>query len=156
MTGGPDTPRTAARLALMGALFACAFALRAPGLTDPLKFEERDSFFPLVDASLGAFASTELGPTRLYAGAGPLLLFGSLDSDEEETLSDGTVIEVDERDSAFGVGGYLRGGLEFRLPDGAFMGIGVRAMSSSLDFGSDLGDVDVRGIQAFISYTVGF
>lgn len=61
-------------------LFLYAFALRAPGLFDPLKFEERDFIFPLFDSSLYSPVWLPLGVAhhpclmQYVAGLGTLLL----------------------------------------------------------------------------------
>ena len=112
-----------------------------------------DNDLYLTDVFAGIFISRVLAnKVRVYIGAGPMMVFGQLDADiEEETFED-----RHDSDSDFGAGGYVRGGLEFRLPDGSFLGFGVRAFKSDLDFDDDLGDQDLSGVQGMLTFTTGF
>lgn len=111
----------------------------------------------LLDLSMGLFVSAELGSAaRVYVGAGPLLMFGFSDSDTREVTTDGGTPEKNhDSSSAFGVGGYGRGGIELRLADKALMGVGVRAFSTRMDFDNIDDETSVRGVQFMITYTVG-
>lgn len=52
-------------------------------------------------------------------------------------------------------GVYARTGIELKLGDGYWMGLGVRAFSSRLDFDSAADKTDVEGAQFLITYTFG-
>ena len=39
------------------------------------------------------------------------------------------------------------------LDDGSYLGLGVRALNSELDFSDTLGDVDFTGVQPMLTYT---
>lgn len=107
---------------------------------------DRRLFF--ADVGVGAYVSALLADTaRIYAAAGPNLVFG--DAVYRDEL-------VTRGSSAFGYGGYVRSGIEFRLADRSFFGLGVRWVGSELDFGGPIGDVDMEGWQGFITYTIGF
>ncbi|MEW6747757.1 MAG: hypothetical protein AB1486_33940 [Planctomycetota bacterium] len=119
-------------------------------------FVELDTSLVLFDFSAGAYVSSVLwDKLRVYAGAGPLLMFGYLDSEDEQGDAAGSV-SVDETDSTFGVGGYARTGIELRLPDRSFIGLGMRWLRTELDFSSDLEEVDIDGLQFGLTYTKGF
>jgi hypothetical protein len=102
----------------------------------------------LTDLFFGAGASTILGNrVRLYGGVGPNVVIGWADY-EDELRSDS--------DTDFGFGGYARGGVELRLPDRNFLGVGVRWVANEIDFELPIGEVDVEGWQVFLTYTTGF
>jgi hypothetical protein len=63
---------------------------------------------------------------------------------------------VDETDTAFGAGGYVRGGIDFMLSTNSAIGLGVRAIKTKLDFEDVIGDVDVDGVQGMLTYTIRF
>jgi hypothetical protein len=114
-----------------------------------------DNFLMLTDIFLGVTLRREFasGPS-LYAGAGPILMFGHISGDfEEREVEDRTGFDMDESDTAFGAGGYARVGLEFRLGEGGTMGISVRGFTSTIDFEDTLGEVDIQGVQGLISYS---
>ncbi len=116
----------------------------------------RSSLF-LTDLFMGPYASARLGRhSRIYAGIGPLLLFGQYDRKSDGNSDTAPYHEhADETSSAFGVGVYARTGIEFRLPDDSWMGIGLRVFTSDLDFDTVPGTTTLRGIQGMITYTVG-
>jgi hypothetical protein len=102
----------------------------------------------LVDVFLGGYASALLGDrVRLYGAVGPSLMWGDAEYRDEVESDSG---------SAFGVGYYVRGGAEYRLANRSFLGLGVRWVDTTLDFGGQIGDVDAEGIQAFLTFTQGF
>jgi hypothetical protein len=106
------------------------------------------------DLAGGAYASLYLGKNdfmRIYAGAGPLLIFSNYDSEETTDGSDTT----ETRESAFGVGAYARTGLEFRIYGSGMLGIGLRGNWASVDFSNIGGSSDLSGISAFVSFTAG-
>ena len=73
------------------------------------------------------------------------MMWGNLDLEDDVGSSS---------DSGFGVGGYVRGGAEYRLEDGSFLGIGVRALTSDLDFDTRAdANVDLDGVQVMLTYT---
>ena len=116
-----------------------------------------DNTLLLLDLSMGLYLSAELGNTaRVYASAGPLLMFGISDNDTREiTTEEGTPVNNHDSSSAFGAGMYGRAGIEFRLADKSLMGVGVRVFSSRLDFDNVDDETRVRGVQFMITYTVG-
>lgn len=95
----------------------------------------------------GPFASLMLGDKlRLYGGAGPLLQFIEYDQSGDGFAEDG---------SGFGAGWYARTGIELALPSRVLVGIGTRWSDSSVDLGSDLGDLDVEGLEWLITVSRG-
>lgn len=95
----------------------------------------------------GPFASVFLGEKlRLYGAAGPLMQF----VDYSQTGS-GT----DEDGSGVGSGWYARAGLEMALPSRSFLGLGVRWSDTDVDLGDSLGDLEMDGLQIFITLSRG-
>ena len=108
----------------------------------------------LLDLSMGLYASQVVANRwRLSVGAGPLLLFANYSGETEETDTQGDTATTDTSENAFGIGGYARAAIEYRLPDGAFMGIGLRGVSSNLEFEKGVDTSGLEGVQGFISYT---
>lgn len=110
------------------------------------------------DFAGGAYANLFLDQgqkVRVYAGAGPLFNFASYRTESE--FDDGTTPAENESESAFGVGVYLRAGLEFRLQQYGMLGAGVRGTWSNVDFTEfEGGSSELVGTAAFITYTAGF
>ncbi len=108
-----------------------------------------DNELTAVDISAGAYVSARVldDNVRLYAGAGPLMLFANIDSETEVSRTS---------DSAFGVGGYARAGAELAWGQGAFLGFGVRGFRTNVDFDTGVPDVDLNGVQAMLTYTQTF
>jgi len=118
---------------------------------------EIDSDLWLVDLAIGLYAQTLLGSRwRLYGAVGPMLLFGEYSDDT--TVEDLTVTPVTETkdsnsESSFGVGGYAKLGLEYRLSGDAFMGIAVRGIATNLEFDQAIEGGDLTSIQGFVTFT---
>lgn len=101
----------------------------------------------LVDVYGGPFVSLFLGKKmRVYGAAGPMIEFANYDQ---------TSSVFDDSGSGFGVGVYARTGIEFLLPSRTLVGFGVKWSDSTIDLGSDLGDLDMAGLQYAITITKG-
>jgi hypothetical protein len=95
----------------------------------------------------GPFASLFLGDKlRLYGAAGPILQFADYAQSGGGLAEDG---------SGFGAGWYARTGLEFALPSRTLIGFGARWSNTSVDLGSDLGDLELEGLQAMVTVSRG-
>lgn len=102
----------------------------------------------VLDVFFGVYASTILGDQlRLYAAAGPSVMWGTADYRDEIGEDQG---------SGFGFGGYVRGGAEYRLADRSFLGVGARGVINEIDVGGSLGEADLDGWQVFLTFTQGF
>ena len=92
-----------------------------------------------------------------YVAAGPMITYGRIeveDDDLPEAEPTGT-IELESSDSSdFGVGYYARAGIDFSLQGEQSIGLGVRYMSTKLDFDNDIGEIDVEGPSFVLSYTI--
>lgn len=118
---------------------------------------EIDSDLWLVDLAIGLYAQTMLGDRwRLYAAAGPMMLFGEYSHDtteEDPTVTPTVKTKNSSSDSAFGVGGYAKLGMEYRLSFDAFMGIAVRGIATNLEFDQAIDNDDLKGLQGFVTFT---
>lgn len=95
----------------------------------------------------GPFVSRFLGDgVRIYGGAGPLLQWVGYDQ------SDGT---TEEDADGSGGGAYARAGIEFLLPSRKLVGFGARWSRSSLDFDQEFGELELEGLELFVSYSYG-
>jgi len=83
---------------------------------------------------------------RLYAGAGPLLIYGSRDFEETDPAT--SQVETTS-DSGFGVGVYGRAGFDIIITEKFIIGAGVRGIQTGLSFDDTAGNVDVEGWQYF-------
>jgi hypothetical protein len=110
----------------------------------------------LVDLFFGPYLSADLGKSaRIYVGAGPLWMIGQYDKRSDEDVSESETVREHGSSTASAVGAYARTGIEFKLNDGSWMGLGVRAFQSRLDFDNVSEKTDVKGLQLLITYTQG-
>jgi hypothetical protein len=113
----------------------------------------------LLDLATGFYAQTILGQRwRIYGAAGPLMLFGQYSEDTEEDNEDSSseAVKDSSTDSGFGVGGYARVGLEYRLANGSFMGLCGRGIKTDMSFDSSIDNGNLNGFQGFITYSQPF
>jgi len=114
----------------------------------------KNKFF-LIDGMIGLNIDIHPGNrVRLYAGAGPLLMYGNLktDNDDEASID---IIE-DESAGAADIGLYARAGFEIRVTKATFCGFQARYVDAELDFGRDLGEFDMQGMQYMLTFTRNF
>lgn len=86
---------------------------------------------------------------RLYAGAGPLLIYGSWEHEPDENDEDIT----DETESHLSAGIYGRAGIEVAIIEQMSIGVGIRAITTGLDFDSkdSAGEIKIEGPQVFFN-----
>jgi len=118
---------------------------------------EIDSDLWLIDVAIGLYAQTILGDRwRLYAAVGPMMLFGEYSDDTTQAdpaATPATETKQSNSDSAFGIGGYAKLGLEYRLSGDAFMGIAARGIATNLEFDRAVDNGELTGIQGFVTFT---
>ena len=99
----------------------------------------------IFDIYGGPFVTTFFGDgIRAYAGAGPLVQWSNWDQ------SDGL---MRQSGSGFGTGFYARTGIEFPIRSRTLLGFGVRWTDSRVDLDGGLGDLDLQGLEVFLSVT---
>lgn len=115
-----------------------------------------DSSLWLGDLSLGLFVKhTFYDRWRIYAAAGPAMVFGSHSEDRSEAdMQTGTSEEYDKSDSVFGVGAYARGGFDFLFADNAYVGVCIRGLKTNIEFdGAPQASSGLSGVQGFVSFS---
>jgi hypothetical protein len=119
-----------------------------------------DTSLWLVDLAMGIYGQTIFADNwRLYLAAGPMMLFGEYEEEIDDDDTEGVPTDTSEEsysDSVFGVGGYARVGLEYRLANAAFLGFCVRGIATNLEFDSSLDDGGLNGVQGFLTYSQPF
>jgi len=83
---------------------------------------------------------------RLYAGAGPLLIYGSREYEEKDPST--SQIET-KSDSGFSAGVYGRAGMDIIITENVILGASIRGINTGLSFDDTVGNVDVEGWQYF-------
>ena len=100
------------------------------------------------DYFLGGFVG--LKPARwlrLYAGAGPLLIYGQRDTEPQVTPYE-TI--TDESDSGFGAGVYARAGIDLFFTRNFGISGGARISQTTLTFDNTESEVDIEGWQYYV------
>jgi len=101
----------------------------------------------LFDYFFGGYVSLRpIKWLRLYVGAGPLLIYGSRETDETDPAT--SQVET-KSESGFSAGVYGRGGIDMIFSENFNLGAGVRATRTGLSFNDTTGKVDVEGWQYF-------
>jgi hypothetical protein len=95
----------------------------------------------------GYVAANVASRLRLYAGAGPLLIYGSWEHDPDENDDEFD----DDNESHLSAGVYGRAGIEVAIIDRLSIGGGVRAIATNLEFDDSLGEIKVEGPQYFFN-----
>lgn len=108
----------------------------------------------LGDLFFGGFASYTIAErVRLYAGAGPLIVYGRRHV-EPESGSDSEPDVPPNVEQGLGVGAYARAGLEVSLTKKFLIGGGVRGLTTGLTFKESVGDVRIEGVQGYLNFTM--
>jgi hypothetical protein len=108
----------------------------------------------LMDYFFGGYMSIE--PTRwlrLYAGAGPLLIWGFRDAEPAEPLPEPY---TEESESGVGVGVYGRVGVDILFTDWFGLGAGARITKTTLSFDETAGEIDIEGVQYYGGFAFHF
>jgi hypothetical protein len=122
-----------------------------------------DSSLWLLDLSAGVCLDQRLGQRwRLYLAAGPAMVFGEYEEDEDvrsgEDTADPTATDAfeGESESEFGIGGYARAGLEYEFAPQSLIGLSVRGLATNMEFDNTVDSAKVSGVQAFVTFTRDF
>jgi opacity protein-like surface antigen len=114
---------------------------------------EADSSLFLAEIHLGGYVRGRLSDRiTTYAAAGPMVMYGSHDVNNESSMSappqvtpSNTVVFKETDSSDINVGYYLRAGIDFSIRKNQHIGFGIRYMSTELDFNKTVGKVDIKG-----------
>jgi hypothetical protein len=108
----------------------------------------------LVDYFSGGYIGIEPAKwLRLYAGAGPLITWGSR---ERETEATDTEPASSETESGWGLGLYLRAGADIIFTDTFGIHGGTRVTETTLRLEDSSGDVDLEGWQYYFGMAFRF
>ncbi len=130
-------------LSFSGRSNVVAFSSNSSGATLVLDFD-----LALFELYGGPFVNYFIDDNwRVYAAAGPLMQWA------DYAQSDTT---VDDNSMGYGTGVYARAGFERRIYNGSLIGLGVRWTNSTIDLGSDLGDLQLDSTQFVFTVTEGF
>ena len=121
-----------------------------------IRFDIDNSLF-IGELHLGGFIRTHLGERlSFYAAAGPMVMYGRHEVEDEEVASptDDEEVEISTtEDSSFAFGYYGRAGIDFQYSKGQHVGLGVRYMAAEMDFDKTVGKIDLEGPQFVLTYT---
>lgn len=122
-----------------------------------------DTSFWLIDLSAGVCLDQMMGSRwRLYLAAGPAMVFGEYEEDDDVSDEEGDGDPGEETgfrgesESGFGIGGYARAGLEYEFAPQSLIGISVRGLATDLDFDNAVDHSGVRGVQGLLTFTRNF
>ncbi len=114
----------------------------SPGGEIKIQFENQ---MLLIDYFAGGYIGFSFAKRlRLYAAAGPLIVYGRQEFDPEKNEYESVESEVESKLSA---GLYGRTGIEFKIMDNFMIGAGIRAVTSGLKFKEPNGKIQYEGIQ---------
>ncbi|MDG2045761.1 MAG: outer membrane beta-barrel protein [Halioglobus sp.] len=122
---------------------------------------EADSSLFLAEIHLGGYVRGRLDDRiTTYAAAGPMVMYGSHDLNNESSTyappqitPSGTVVFEETDSSDINIGYYLRAGIDFRIQQNQYIGFGVRYMSTELDFNKTVGKLDIKGPLYLLTFT---
>jgi len=101
----------------------------------------------LMDYFFGGYVSIEPAQwLRLYAGAGPLLIWGIRETESAESLPEPY---TEMLESGLGVGGYGRVGIDILFTDWFGLDAGARVTKTTLSFDETAGEIDIEGVQYY-------
>ena len=115
-----------------------------------------DSSLWLADLSVGVYVTHTFSDRwRLYAAAGPAVVFGDYSEDtDEEDYQSGDHTLSNRSDSEFGIGAYVRGGFDYLFAPNAYVGVCVRGLKTNLEFDSaPEASSSLSGVQGFLSFS---
>ena len=132
-----------------------SFSGRVSGDTGGTLQVDIDNSLFLAELHLGGYVRGRLSErVTTYAAAGPMVMYGYHEVEDEnlEGAAEGSPVDGDvdlsETDSSdINLGFYGRAGVDFEIRDNQHLGIGIRYLSSELDFNKTVGKLDVEGPQ---------
>lgn len=119
---------------------------------------ELDNSLMLAELHLGGYVRGRLGErVTTYGAAGPMVMYGSLDVNNEHiepAPADGSVDVPDSNSNDLNLGYYARVGIDFEIEPNQHLGLGVRYLSTELDFDETTGKLDIKGPQYVLTLSV--
>ena len=90
---------------------------------------------------------------RIYAGAGPLIIWASRDTETEATDAEPP---RSDSESGWGVGLYARAGVDILFTETFGINAGARVTETTLSLDDTSGDVDLEGWQYYVGMSFRF
>jgi len=114
-----------------------------------------DNSLLLFELHLGGYVRGRLHERiTAYGAAGPMLLFGHLDVEDQSVSGGEQMPDLEDTDSSdINVGYYARAGVDFEFRDGQHFGLGVRYIAAEMDFSETVGSIDIEGPQYLLTFT---
>jgi opacity protein-like surface antigen len=112
---------------------------------------EIDNQWFLLDYFAGGYIAANFASRfRLYAGAGPLLIYGSWEFEPDENDDE----YEDNTESHLSAGIYGRAGLEVAIIEKLSIGAGVRVVTTGLEFNDPPEEIKFEGPQVFFNVSL--
>ena len=118
-----------------------------------------DNSLFLMELHLGAYIRGRFSERITgYMAGGPMVLYGSHEVEDEsvEPSGDGTVIITETDSDDINIGYYARAGIDFETGENQQLGLGVRYLSTELDFDKTVGKLDIEGPQYVLTFSQKF
>src|SRR3990167_8656474 len=120
-----------------------------------------DNTFWSIETFMGLYVDFRpFDRLRLYASAGPLLIYGRAqeegpDESDQPTPTPSAVVVTNDshHDTDWSPGGYARVGLDIRLTENTWVGANVRHMKTDMDLEESIGHFDIDGNLYLLSIT---
>jgi len=119
-----------------------------------------DNSVLLAELHLGAYVRGRFTDRITgYVAGGPMVMYGyhEVDDTEPEVTpqpANGNTVSLSEEDADdINIGYYARAGIDFEISDKQYLGLGVRYMSTELDFDNTVGKLDIEGPQYLLTFT---
>ena len=119
-----------------------------------LQVEVDNSVF-LAELHLGGYLRGRLHERiTAYAAAGPMVLYGYHQVENESVAGSEENLEPSENESSsFALGYYARAGIDFEFREDQYLGLGLRYLSAELDFDQTVGNIDIAGPQYVFTFS---
>lgn len=116
---------------------------------------ELDNTVFIAELHLGGYVRGRLQERiTAYAAAGPMVLYGYHKVKSESVEGSDEELELSEKDSSgFALGYYARAGIDFEFRENQYLGLGMRYLSSELDFDQTVGNIDIEGPQYVLTFS---
>ncbi len=116
---------------------------------------ELDNTVFLAELHLGGYLRGRLHDRiTAYAAAGPMVLYGYHEVDDESVEGADDNLQLSETDSSsFALGYYARAGVDFEFREDQYLGFGLRYLSAELDFDQTVGNIDIAGPQYVFTFS---
>ena len=115
---------------------------------------ELDNSLFLFEMHLGAYVRGRLHErVTAYAAAGPMIMYGHHDVEDERVDPDEELDLPETSASDINLGYYARAGIDFDIGGERNMGLGVRYLSTELDFDDTVGNIDIAGPQYVLTFS---